>query len=325
MIKEEETGKYPWPGNRRYNAHSSRIAGIFGGRVQKVSIDAGFTCPNRDGTKGRGGCTYCNNDAFNPSYCTPAKSIRQQIEEGIAFHKSRYRRAVGFFAYFQAYSNTYETVEKLKEMYEEALSVPGILGIVAGTRPDCIDDARLDYFVEIASRTYLSIEYGIESCYDKTLERINRGHDFKQSAEAVRATSARGINCGAHLIFGLPGESRKEMLNEASIISELPLTSVKFHQLQIIRATMMEREYRDNPHDFNLFGWEEYRDFVIEFMEMLNPDIQIDRFTGEAPLHLVVSPRWGLKRSDSLISQIEDRMEELDSWQGKKIMQNRHG
>jgi len=313
-------GLYPWGSGRRFNSHTAYIAAHFGGRVQKVSIDAGFTCPNRDGTKGRGGCTYCNNDAFNPSYCIPEKSITEQIEQGIRFHSSRYRRSVGYLAYFQAYSNTYSTLDRLMEMYEEALSVEGIRGLVIGTRPDCVEDELLDYLASVSAEKYISVEYGIESCYDKTLLRINRGHDFETAKDAIGRTARRGIRTGAHLIFGLPGESRQEMLAEAAILSELPLNSVKFHQLQIIRGTIMEREYNKRKEDFDLFEWAEYRDFLISFMELLNPAIEIDRFTGEAPPHLIAGPRWGLKRSDTLVKQIENRMEELDSWQGKRYV-----
>lgn len=310
---------FPWGNNRRFNAHSNRIAEEFGGRVQKVSIDAGFTCPNRDGTRGRGGCTYCNNDAFNPSYCKPEKSVTEQIEQGINFHKSRYKRSVGYLAYFQAYSNTYSSLQRLKSIYEEALEYNGIKGIVIGTRPDCIDEEKLDYLASLARSTYVSVEYGIESCYDKTLIRINRGHDFTTSVDAIKATAGRGIKTGAHIIFGLPGETRNEMMDEAAILSTLPLDTVKFHQLQIIRGTKMEQEYLLNPGDFNLFGWDEYRDFLIGFIERLNPVIAIDRFTGEAPPDLIAGPRWGLKRSDTLINLIEERMEQLDSWQGKNF------
>ncbi|MEZ5001358.1 MAG: TIGR01212 family radical SAM protein [Bacteroidales bacterium] len=284
----------------------------------RVSIDAGFTCPNRDGSKATGGCTYCNNDAFNPSYCLPETGVSAQIQKGIQFHRKRYRRAVGYLAYFQAYSNTYSSLDHLKEIYEEALSYPEIKGLVIGTRPDCIDEAKLEYFSSLAARTYLSIEYGVESCYDATLDRINRGHDFKTSADAIKATALRGINSGAHLIFGLPGESREDMLNEAGIISGLPLTSIKFHQLQVVKGTAMEREYEKDPGSFNLFTWNGYRDFLVEFIERLNPAIQIDRLTGEAPPGMIVAPVWGLGKSDNLAGQIEARLEELDTWQGKR-------
>ena len=308
---------YPWGDNRRFNSYSAHIRRHFGGRVQKVSIDAGFTCPNRDGSKGSGGCTYCNNNAFNPSYCTPRKSIAAQIAEGVEFHLKRYRRAEGYLAYFQAYSNTYAPVELLEEMYLEALAFPGIKGLVIGTRPDCIDDSVIGLLRRIADEYYLIIEYGIESCYDKTLERINRGHSFAESTEAIKRTAAAGLQTGAHFIFGLPGESRKEMLGSADIISRLPLTSVKFHQLQIIRDTEMEREYNEDPSAFEMFSFDEYMEFFIDFLERLNPAIIVERFTGEAPPHMVVAPRWGKKRTDQIMNIFEKRLNERDTWQGR--------
>lgn len=309
--------KYRWRSGKPYNSLSVQIAQQFGGRVQKVSIDAGFTCPNRDGTVGRGGCTYCNNDAFNPLYCTPESSVTQQLQQGIGFHKKRYRRSVGYLAYFQAYTNSYDSVDKLEVMYNEALAVEGVRGLVIGTRPDCVDDDILDLFASLSEKSWLLVEYGIESCYNKTLDRINRGHSYEDSVKAVRATSERKIRTGAHLIFGLPGETREEMLAGAAIISDLPLDTIKFHQLQIVRGTKMEQEYAAEPGRFDLFTWSEYRDFVISFTELLNPSIAIDRFTGEAPPSMIVAPRWNMKRTDSLIVEIEKRMEERETWQGR--------
>ncbi len=321
MNNNENTGTYPWGHDRRFNAYSNYFKNLFGGRVQKVSIDAGFTCPNRDGTAGEGGCTFCNNDAFNPSYCTPNKSISSQIGHGIKFHKKRYRRSVGYLAYFQAYSNTYASLDRLKELYTEALSFPGIIGLVIGTRPDCVNEKILDYLSQLSKDAYVTVEYGVESCYDKTLERINRGHDFQTSVSAIKLTSERGIHTGAHFIFGLPGETREDMMKEAAMISELPLTTVKFHQLQIIRGTALEKDYRANPEIFNLFTWEEYQDFLIGFLERLNPALVVERFTSEAPPDLIVSPRWGKKRAEGLMTMFENRMEELDTWQGRKFEQ----
>jgi radical SAM protein (TIGR01212 family) len=308
---------YPWGHGRRYNAYSDYFRNIYGSRVQKVSIDAGFTCPNRDGTKGTGGCTYCNNSAFNPSYCIPEKTVTQQIKEGIEFHKWRYSEAVSYLAYFQAYSNTYAPLDKLKQLYEEALLYPGVTGLVIGTRPDCVDDEKLAYLKELSQSIYITIEYGIESCYDKTLQRINRGHSFEDAVDTIEKTAAHGINTGAHIIFGLPGETRAEMLEEASILSELPLTTVKFHQLQIITGTSMEKEYKNNPEDFELFTWEEYLDFFIVFLEKLNPSFVVERFTGEVPPRFLSGKPWSGKRADQIAGIIEKRLEELDTWQGK--------
>ena len=315
-VKKEKM-VYPWGHERRFNAYSDYFRNIYGARVQKVSIDAGFTCPNRDGTKGSGGCTYCNNDAFNPSYCAPSKSVSQQIEEGIEFHKWRYNGAVSYLAYFQAYSNTYASLETLKKLYKEALNYPGVKGLIIGTRPDCIDEEKLEYLRELSKTCYLVLEYGIESCYNKTLKRINRGHSFEDAVRAVERTAELGINTGAHFIFGLPGETKQEMSDQAAIISRLPLRTIKFHQLQIMKGTMMEKEFQSNPGDFELFTMEEYLDFFVRFLERLNPSIIVERFTGEAPPRFLAGEGWGRIRSDQIVKFIEKRLEEFDTWQGR--------
>jgi uncharacterized protein len=322
VVEEIRKQVFPWGHERRFNAYSNYFRKLFGARVQKVSVDAGFTCPNRDGSKGTGGCTYCNNDAFNPSYCQPVKAISQQIAEGIEFHTKRYREANFYLAYFQAYSNTYAPLSRLRELYEEALSIPGVIGLIIGTRPDCIDDEKLSYIRELSEKHYIAVEYGIESCYNKTLTRINRGHTFEEAEEAVKKTSALGINTGAHFIFGLPGESREDMLKEADIISRLPLRTVKFHQLQIIKGTGMEKEYRKDPGEFELFTWDEYLGFFIKFMELLNPMIVVERFTGEAPPRFLTGPGWGMKRSDEIVGIVEKRLEMLNTWQGRLYPQS---
>jgi uncharacterized protein len=303
--------------NRRFNSYAEYLKKQFGYRVQKVSIDAGFTCPNRDGTLGYGGCTYCSNDAFNPSYCSPDKSVTQQLEEGIEFHRVRYRRAQNFLAYFQTYSNTHAPLAVLKEIYEEALKFPGVIGLVIGTRPDCIDEAKLEYFRELNRTHYIIIEYGIESVYNKTLSKINRKHTFEQAVRAIELTNQYGIKAGGHLIFGLPGESRSEMLDSAGIVSKLPLTSIKFHQLQIMKNTVMAGEYQNNPASFQLFTLEEYIDFIISFIERLTPEMIIERFAGEIPPRFHAGPNWGGIRNDQVNILIEKRMEERDTWQGK--------
>jgi len=316
-ISQKDKKVYQWGHDRRFNAYSNYFRSIYGARVQKVSIDAGFTCPNRDGTKGSGGCTYCNNDAFNPSYCVPEKSVSQQIEEGIIFHKWRYSETVSYLAYFQAYSNTYAPLDTMRKLYEEALNYPGVIGLIIGTRPDCIDEGKLVYLKELSKRCYLAVEYGIESCYNKTLKRINRGHSFEDAVWAIERTSALGINTGAHFIFGLPGETREEMVNQVAVISELPLKTIKFHQLQIIKGTTMEKEFQNNPGDFELFTWEEYLDFFISFLERLNPVFVVERFTGEAPPRFLTGEGWGKKRTDQIVNLIEKRLEELDTCQGR--------
>lgn len=302
---------------RRFNSYSRYFVNQFGGRVQKISIDAGFSCPNRDGKIGTGGCTFCSNAAFNPSYCQPEKSIRQQIEEGIEFHQRRYRRANKYLAYFQPFSNTYKPLEELKSIYAEALEVPSIAGIVIGTRPDLIDEAILQYLNEIQKTHYVMLEYGVESVYDETLRRVNRGHDFATAEGAIRLTAQYGIPCGAHFIFGLPGESKTMMLVAADIISRLPLTTVKFHQLQIFKDTKMAEEYQAHPETFHLFDLEEYIDFVIDFAERLNPNLVIERFAGEVPPRFLVSEPWMKLRYDEVLAKIEKRMEERETWQGR--------
>jgi len=308
---------FPWGHHRRFNAYAQYFKKTFGGRVQKISIDAGFTCPNRDGTVGTGGCTYCNNDAFNPSYCDPSITVAEQIAEGIKFHANRYRRAEKYLAYFQPYSNTYAALEDLRKIYDQALSFPGIIGLVIGTRPDCVDLEKLEYFQELSKKCYVILEYGIESCYDKTLLRIKRGHTFQQSIEAIRMSSGLGLKTGAHLIFGLPGESREEMLKEAEIISCLPLDTIKFHQLQIVKGTPMAKEFENDPDSFTLFSLDEYVDFIVSFTERLNPGIVIERFAGEVPPRFLIAPDWGLIRNDQVLDLIEKKLENKDTWQGK--------
>lgn len=307
---------YPWGDERRFNSYSRYFAKQFGGRRQKISIDAGFSCPNRDGKISTGGCTFCSNEAFNPSYCRPEKSIKQQIEEGIEFHKRRYRRASQYLAYFQPFSNTYKPLDELKAIYQQALEVPAITGIVIGTRPDLVDEGILLHLREIQKTHYVMLEYGVESVYDETLKRVNRGHDFATAEKAIRMTVDYGIPCGAHFIFGLPGETKAMMLDAADVISRLPLTTVKFHQLQIFKDTAMAEEYLQHPEHFHLFDLEEYIDFVIDFAERLNPDIVIERFAGEVPPRFLVSEPWMKLRYDEVLARIEKRMEERDSWQG---------
>jgi radical SAM protein (TIGR01212 family) len=307
-----------FPDGRRYNSATGWFKRTLGERVQKVSINAGFTCPNRDGSVGTGGCTYCLNEAFNPSYCQPDKPIIQQIEEGIRFHAIRYRNADKFLAYFQAFSNTYAPLETLKTIYRQALAHPKIIGIAIGTRPDCVDAEKLDYLAELSQQgKYVQIEYGVESCYDRTLARINRGHTFAQARDAIEQTTARGLTTGAHFIFGLPGETQSDMLATAGIISKLPLTSVKFHQLQIIKGTVMEQEFTRLSEDFVNFTLFGYIDFFVDFLERLSPSIAIERFVGEAPPRFVNHTPWGLLRNVELLRILNRRLEERNTWQGR--------
>jgi radical SAM protein (TIGR01212 family) len=309
--------EFPWGHHRRFNAYANYFRKEFGERIQKLSLDAGFTCPNRDGSLGRGGCTYCNNDAFNPSYCEPDKSVEQQIKEGIEFHQNRYRKANKYLAYFQAYSNTYAGLSDLRKIYDQALQFPEVVGLVIGTRPDCINEEQLKYFQELSEKYYIILEYGIESCYDKTLIRINRGHSYQQAVDAIELTAEYGLKTGAHLIFGLPGESRTEMLEEANILSKLPLNNIKFHQLQIIKGTQMEKEFADDPDQFDFFSLDEYIDFIIQFLEKLNPNFVVERFAGEVPPRFQAGPGWGLIRNDQILNKIEKELKQRDSWQGR--------
>lgn len=312
-----ELKPFLWGNMRRFNAYAEYFRTLFGYRVQKVSIDAGFTCPNRDGSKGVGGCTFCNNSAFNPSYCSPQKSVAQQIEEGIEFHRKRYRRAKQFLVYFQAYSNTYTTLDTLKALYEPLIQRDDIAGIVIGTRPDCVDDEKLDYFAELAKRTYLMVEYGVESAFDDTLLRINRGHDVQTSEQAIRATASRGIATGAHFILGLPGENRERMLKTIDFINRLPLTTVKFHQLQIFKDTQMERDFTEHPEWFDLFTYDSYLTFLMELIQRLKPDVMVERFAGEVPPRYLAQPGFDHVRYDELLRELESRLETANIWQGK--------
>lgn len=306
---------------RRFNSYSDYFKLVFGGRAQKISIDAGFTCPNRDGTISTGGCSFCNNNAFNPSYCRPEKSISQQIEEGIDFHRRRYRRAQTYLAYFQPYTNTHKPIHELQKIYGEALSHPLVSGIVVGTRPDCVNEEILNLLGEIKKTHYVMIEYGIESVYDETLKRVNRGHDFATAEKAVRTTAECGIPCGAHFILGLPGETPQMMLDGIDIISKLPLTTIKFHQLQIFKDTPMADDFRNHPSDYHLFDLQSYIDFIVHVIEKLNPRFVIERLAGEVPPRFLVSEPWMTLRYDQVLHLIEDKMEELDTFQGKKFRQ----
>lgn len=324
---------YGFPEGKRYNSFVGYFKRKYGERLQKIVLDAGFTCPNRDGKVGRGGCTYCDNAAFHPSYSTAGKSLHQQLDEGIEFHKVRYRTTEYYLAYFQSFSNTYAPLERLKSLYEEALSHPSVVGIVIGTRPDCVDEEKLDYLAALSAGEVLKdwkrglaggitsplvmVEYGIESCYDETLARINRGHDFETARRAVEMTAERGLDVGAHFILGLPGETVDMMLEECEMINSLPLRSVKFHQLQIVKGTRMEKEYAEQPQDFVRFTLDAYLDLFADMLERLRPDLCIERFAGEVPPRFVNETPWGLIRNVELIRLLEQRLEQRSTWQGR--------
>ena len=268
-----------------------------GEKVQKITLTAGFSCPTRDGSMGKGGCTYCNNKSFSPNYATKLKSITEQIDEGIAFFQKKYPQ-MKYLAYFQSYTNTYGDVEDCIAKYEEALRHKDVVGIIIGTRPDCMPQPLLDYLSELAKRTFVLVEYGVESTSEQSLERIQRGHTFQTSIDTIERTHAAGILVGAHLILGLPGESREEMLLHADRLSALPITTLKIHQLQIIRGTIMAREYQRDPSDFHLFTEEEYISLIVDFVHRLRPDIVLERFVSQSPPALLLAPRWGWKNHE---------------------------
>lgn len=308
--------EYSWGDSRRFNSYSGYFKRVFGCRVQKISINAGFTCPNRDGTVGVGGCTFCNNEAFTPSYCTTDKQVTKQIEEGIQFHLNRYRKAERFLAYFQSFSNTHAPLEHLKRIYSEALSHPMVTGLVIGTRPDCVDEQKLDYFAELAKNHYVTIEYGIESCYDTTLLAINRGHNFECAKRAIEMTAERGVHSGAHFILGLPAETDEMLINQVELINSLPLDTVKFHQLQIFKDTAMASEYTVDPEKFRYWEVEQYIDLFIDILERLRPSLVVERFASEAPPRYHFGRNWGLIRNEQLLSMLEKRLAERQTYQG---------
>ncbi|MBP5210413.1 MAG: TIGR01212 family radical SAM protein [Bacteroidales bacterium] len=304
---------------KRYNSFVEFFKNKYGHRLQKIVIDAGFTCPNRDGSISRGGCTFCDNAAFHPGYSVASKSIATQIEEGIEFHRGRYRNTLEYLAYFQPYSNTYAPLGKLKSLYEEALSHKAVAGIVIGTRPDCIDGEKLDYLAQLSKDHIVIVEYGIESCNNATLAHINRGHTWEQAEQAVRMTAERGIMQGAHFIIGLPGETREDFISMAEKINTLPIDSVKFHQLQIIKGTAMENEFSEHPERFVTFSLDEYIDLFVDILERLRPTLYIERFAGEVPPRFVNSTPWGLIRNVELLRLLDKRLEERNTYQGRLV------
>ena len=306
---------YCWGHERRFNDYSSYIKKTFSKRVQKVSIDAGFSCPNRDGLKGTGGCTFCNNDTFNPSYCGSGSSITQQIKTGIDFFSPKYKTQ-NYLAYFQAYSNTYSSIKVLKERYLEALDHPQVIGLVIGTRPDCVSDELLEYLSELKKQHHITVEYGIESTLNSTLESINRGHDYESGIQAIKKTAKAGINVGTHLILGLPNESKEDILHHASKVSELPLDYLKLHQLQLVRGSAMGEAYLKKALYIDLYDVEEYVELVVDFLELLNPNIVMERFISQSPKELLIAPKWGLKNFE-FVAKVDKRLKERDTWQGR--------
>jgi len=301
--------------NKPYKDLGDFLKTIFPYKVQKISINAGFTCPNRDGLKGIGGCTYCNNQSFSPGYGGNRKTVTEQLTEGIGFFSHKYPE-MKYLAYFQSYTNTYEDIDRLISLYEEALSYPGVVGLIIGTRPDCMPDDLLGYFLRLNNETFLMIEYGVESTLDGTLELINRGHTYEESVEAITKTAGQGIFTGAHIILGLPNESREDIILHADKLSALPLTTLKIHQLQLIRGTVMAQQYKEHPEWFDLFDVDDYIDLCIDFAERLNPEIIIERFVSQSPKSLLIAPDWGLKNYE-FTAKILKRFAQRGTWQGK--------
>lgn len=307
---------YKWGHEKRYNDFSSYFKRKFEERVQKVSIDAGFTCPNRDGSKSVGGCTYCINDSFNPSYCTPEKSVSRQIEEGIAFFNEKYK-AQKYLAYFQAYTNTYAPIEILKQLYSEALQHPKVIGLVIATRPDCITDEILDYLEDLAKEYYIVIEYGVESCNNKALNFMNRGHSYEEAELSIQKTAGRGIHIGAHLVMGLAYDDYNTMIDNAVKLSRLPIETLKLHQLQILEKTVMANQYRESPNLFTMFTLDEYLKFVVDLIERINPDVYLERFINQAPKEWIVAPQWGGVKNFEFIAKVEKLLKERNTYQGR--------
>ena len=309
------TGNFVWGHTKRYNDFPTYFRKLFSERVQKVSIDAGFTCPNRDGTKGTGGCIYCNNKTFKPDYCNLENRVTDQIEQGIRFFSKKYD-AMKFLAYFQAYTSTWAPDEDLMKLYVEALKHPKIIGLVISTRPDAVNTELLDYLQELSKKVYVMVEFGLESHLDKTLEKINRGHTFAESVWALEETARREINNGAHLILGLPGESKNDWLEQAKEISKLPVNNLKLHQLQIHKGTVLEKLYEKDPGQFHIFSAEEYVDLIVNYLELLNPNIIVERFISQAPPELLIAPQWRLKNFE-FVARVEKRLKDRNTWQGR--------
>ena len=301
-----------------YNDYGTWLRQRFPYKVQKISVDAGFTCPNRDGRLGTGGCIYCNNDSFNPSYCQREKSVKQQLVEGKEFFRRKYPE-MRYMAYFQAFTNTYSTLDHLKSLYEEALDVEDVVGLVIGTRPDCIDDTLLDYLTQLARQTMVTLEYGIETANDDTLRLIRRGHDFQCVRDAVERTKGRGIVIGGHVILGLPGEDAEESVRQATIMSQLGLDVLKIHQMQIIRGTRLAQMYAENP--FHLYSPEEYSELIVRYLEHLSEDMVVERFASQSPKEMLIAPKWGLKNYE-LTNLIVNKMKREGRRQGNLFVSN---
>ncbi len=302
-------------GARRYNAWNEHVKARYGGRVQKVSVIAGFSCPNRDGLVGTGGCTFCNNDGFTPGYLDRRQTIAEQIDAGLDFLHRRYPGTQRYIAYFQSYSNTYGEFERLRACYEEALSHPGISGLAIGTRPDCLPNEVLDYLAQLAGTYIIELEIGVESCNDAALARVNRGHDFAASVDAIRRSAARALEVTVHLLLGLPGESNESMLDGARQLSALPIHALKIHQLQLVRGTALARQWQRDPASVPLLDEPACISLLADFIERLSPTILLQRVGSEVPPSLKLAPHWNLRLSE-LAPRISAELARRGSWQG---------
>jgi len=317
------TQQFLWGHSKRYNDSSTHFKSMFSEKVQKISIDAGFTCPNRDGSKSTGGCTFCNNDSFTPSYCNLEKSVSQQIDEGIQFFARKYSNML-YLAYFQSYSNTYAPLSELVKLYDEALQNPKVVGLVIATRPDCLPDNVLDYLEQKSREVYVMVELGVESCDDDTLRFINRGHTFNESVLAIENLAKRGIHNCVHTILGLPGESREKVLDQARMLSKLPVENIKLHQLQIHAHTVMADQYKLQPELFQLYlTVDEYANLVVDYLELLNPKIVVERFVSQSPAGLLIAPNWGLKNYE-FVAKVEKLLQLRNTWQGRLFVDFTH-
>jgi radical SAM protein (TIGR01212 family) len=307
---------FPWGHSRPYNDYPTYIKQKFGGRVQKISVNVGFSCPNRDGTKGTGGCIYCDNTTFKPGYCGPEKTVLAQVQRGVEFFEEKYPD-MRFMAYFQSYTNTYAPVNDLRKLYLEALEHPKVAGLIIGTRPDCVSTEIVQMLAELNRTVPVTVEFGLESTRNDTLQRINRCHTWEESLAAIELCRQHGIETGGHLILGLPGETEEMMLEHARIISKLPLKTLKLHQLQIIKNTPLARQYQANPDMVSLFTFETYLDLLIRFLEVLNPEIILERFVSSSPVEKLIAPKWNKIKNFEVVAQVEKEMEKRATWQGR--------
>jgi radical SAM protein (TIGR01212 family) len=308
--------EYPWQTQIPYNDYSTYVRRTWGQRVQKLSVDAGFSCPNRDGSLGRSGCAYCVNASFVPSYCDPKLSLADQIQAGIAFFSWKYQNQ-GYLVYFQANSNTYTDPDNLRRLLDEALCQPGVLGIVIGTRPDTLSDQTIAVLAEFARKTYLNVEIGIESSLDSSLEAIGRGHDFAATVDACSRLLQHGIQMGGHIILGLPRETSQDFNEHARKLNQLPLSTLKIHHLQILAGTAWATTWRRHPDFFSLFSLEDYVTTVIDFLERLRPNIVIERLCNESPESMLLAPRWGGIKNFAFTHRVVERMLSTGQWQGR--------